>query len=435
MYFFLKKRESGLLNTLGPTRAADEVAGLVAEERGGEQDQAEHPDVDVERVLRDERAGGEQQRVAGQDREQQAGLDEDDERDADERRGPERLDQVVGVEEVGPEGRDRSGGREGGRHQHVPRVRAPSVGGPWPGCADRVRRRAEQWRRAGHREGCRCPGGVSPKTVSNVIHGVVFVRPETRERVERALAELDYVPNLGARGLRNGRYGLIALALPDLSTAYSAELAHHFVEEAHARGWSLQIEETAAEPGRERDLLSRARSHLVDGLVLNPVSLADSAVPGGPRAAAADGAHRRGRPGPGRPRGRGQRAGLAGHDGAPAGDGPAAHRRGGHAPGGVETAAARQRTEGYRAALAAAGVAHDPDLEIPVRHWTTEQAVDADPRPPGAARGARRVRLLHGLDGARGAERAVGARAAGARTTSRSRGSTTSPPPGTRSLR
>ena len=176
--------------------------------------------------------------------------------------------------------------------------------------------------------------GVSPKTVSNVIHGVVFVRPETRERVERALAELDYVPNLGARGLRNGRYGLIALALPDLSTAYSAELAHHFVEEAHARGWSVQIEETAAEPGRERDLLSRARSHLVDGLVLNPVSLADSVVPVVRGTAAADGAHRRGRPGPGRPRGRGQRAGLAGRDGAPAGDGPATHRRGGHAAGG-----------------------------------------------------------------------------------------------------
>ena len=45
----------------------------------------------------------------------------------------------------------------------------------------------------------------------------------------------------------------------------------------------------------------------------------------------------------------------------------------------METAAARQRTEGYRPALAAAGVAHDPDLEIPVRHWTTEQAVDATP--------------------------------------------------------
>ena len=203
--------------------------------------------------------------------------------------------------------------------------------------------------------------GVSPKTVSNVIHGVVFVRPETRERVERALAELDYVPNLGARGLRNGRYGLIALALPDLSTAYSAELAHHFVEEAHSRGWSLQIEETAAEPGRERDLLSRARSHLVDGLVLNPVSLADSAVPGGP----ADRCRRRcssarsSRTGPTtwvwtacrRSRDITEHVLATGRRRIAAVGTP---------PVGVETAAARQRTEGYRSALAAAGVRARP---------------------------------------------------------------------------
>ena len=43
------------------------------------------------------------------------------------------------------------------------------------------------------------------------------------------MLELDYVPNLSARALRNGRSGLIALALPDLSTPYSAEMAHHFV--------------------------------------------------------------------------------------------------------------------------------------------------------------------------------------------------------------
>ena len=72
--------------------------------------------------------------------------------------------------------------------------------------------------------------GVSPKTVSNVVNGGVVVRPETRERVERAVAELDYVPNLSARGLRNGRSGAIALTLPEMGSAYSAELAQSFVE-------------------------------------------------------------------------------------------------------------------------------------------------------------------------------------------------------------
>ena len=218
--------------------------------------------------------------------------------------------------------------------------------------------------------------GVSPKTVSNVINGVVFVRPETRERVERALAELDYVPNLGARGLRNGRYGLIALALPDLSTAYSAELAHHFVEEGHGRGWSVQIEETAAEPDRERALLSRARSHLVDGLVLNPVSIEHSAVPV--------------LPGPLPPTvliGEvvQDRADHVGVDSVAAARDMTAHLIGTGRrriavvgpPGSVETAAARQRTEGYRMALAEAGIPHDPVLEIPVTTWTMRQACDA----------------------------------------------------------
>jgi len=120
--------------------------------------------------------------------------------------------------------------------------------------------------------------GVSPKTVSNVVNGLVPVSPTTRKRVELALQELEYVPNLSARGLRNGRSGLIALALPQLETAYSAEIAHHIVESAHEAGWSVQIEETGSEPVRERELFVKARAQQIDGLILNPVVLEASAV-------------------------------------------------------------------------------------------------------------------------------------------------------------
>ncbi len=47
--------------------------------------------------------------------------------------------------------------------------------------------------------------GVSMKTVSNVVTGAVPVSPGTRQRVEAAIAELDYRPNLAARELRTGR--------------------------------------------------------------------------------------------------------------------------------------------------------------------------------------------------------------------------------------
>ena len=119
--------------------------------------------------------------------------------------------------------------------------------------------------------------GVSPKTVSNVVNGTFPVSPATRSRVEQALVELDYVPNLSARGLRNGRTGVVALALPDLATSYSAEVAHHFVVAAQTRGLNVQIEETSGDH-REHELLSRARAQLIDGLILNPVRFEASAV-------------------------------------------------------------------------------------------------------------------------------------------------------------
>ncbi|MGY0388921.1 LacI family DNA-binding transcriptional regulator [Nocardioides sp. WG-D5] len=120
--------------------------------------------------------------------------------------------------------------------------------------------------------------GVSPMTVSNVMNETVFVRPYTRERVLAAVEELGFVPNLRARSLRNGRTGVIALALPDLATAFSADVVHRVVQVAHERGMVVQIEETAAEPKREYDLVSRAREHQIDGLILNPIRLKDSII-------------------------------------------------------------------------------------------------------------------------------------------------------------
>ncbi|WP_345438330.1 LacI family DNA-binding transcriptional regulator [Microbacterium gilvum] len=219
--------------------------------------------------------------------------------------------------------------------------------------------------------------GVSAKTVSNVVTGSVFVRPETIERVQAAMAELDFVPNLAARGLRNGRTGVIALALPDLATAYSAEVVHSIVEVAHERGFAVQIEETAAEPAREHALVSRARAHLVDGVILNPIRLEDSAVDHtdrlppvvligeveqhvtdrvlvDSRAAARD---------------------ITRHllaQGA---------RRvavvGGGGRGEAATATSRLRLAGVHDALAEAGIAPDPDREATVFPWNTEAGARA----------------------------------------------------------
>jgi DNA-binding LacI/PurR family transcriptional regulator len=111
---------------------------------------------------------------------------------------------------------------------------------------------------------------VSPKTVSNVVNGTFPVRPTTRDRVEVAMHELGYVPNLTARGLRNGRSAVIVVALPDLSSSYCASVLHEFVRAAGRRGLTIQVEESAGVE-REAELLSRARTQLIDGVILSSV--------------------------------------------------------------------------------------------------------------------------------------------------------------------
>ncbi|MEV0942529.1 LacI family DNA-binding transcriptional regulator [Micromonospora wenchangensis] len=115
--------------------------------------------------------------------------------------------------------------------------------------------------------------GVSVKTVSNVVNGYQHVRPDTRARVEAAIAELRYRPNLSARNLRKGRTGVIALAVPELDVPYFAELARHVVAAAADHGWTVLIDQTGG--GREREKVAAAGigDHMIDGLIFSPLSL------------------------------------------------------------------------------------------------------------------------------------------------------------------
>ncbi|BDZ40338.1 LacI family DNA-binding transcriptional regulator [Microbacterium suwonense] len=120
--------------------------------------------------------------------------------------------------------------------------------------------------------------GVSIKTVSNVINDYPHIRPTTREKVERAIAELGYTPNLTARNLRSGRTGAIALALPDLGLAYFGELAAQVIREAEAAGVVVLVEQTGGDRDRELELLRSPRLKLTDGLIFSPLGMGQEDV-------------------------------------------------------------------------------------------------------------------------------------------------------------
>jgi DNA-binding LacI/PurR family transcriptional regulator len=115
--------------------------------------------------------------------------------------------------------------------------------------------------------------GVSVKTVSNVVNGYAHVTDATRTRVQQAIDELNYRPNLAARNLRQGRSDVIALALPELDLPYFAELARSVIKSAEARGWTVLIDQTDGLVEREQLVIDGIRGRLIDGLIFSPIAL------------------------------------------------------------------------------------------------------------------------------------------------------------------
>lgn len=115
--------------------------------------------------------------------------------------------------------------------------------------------------------------GVSIKTVSNVINDYPYIREETRARVLAAIAELGYQPNLSARGLRSGRTGAISLIIPDLKNAYFAELADAVMRAAAEHGLAVMIEQSGGIRERELEVLTGPRMRMVDGILFSVLAL------------------------------------------------------------------------------------------------------------------------------------------------------------------
>lgn len=109
--------------------------------------------------------------------------------------------------------------------------------------------------------------GVSPTTVSHALSGKRRVSDTLREKVLRAMDELEYVPTRAAQNLALGRSGILALIVPDIAIEYFAELAKSVEQEAVERGYNLMLATTGFDADREARYLEMVASRAVDGIV------------------------------------------------------------------------------------------------------------------------------------------------------------------------
>ena len=110
--------------------------------------------------------------------------------------------------------------------------------------------------------------GVSHQTVSRVVNGHPSVAPHTRERVEQAIAELGYRPNIAARALVTGSTRTIGLVTVKINQYGPAQTMLGLEKAARAAGYSLSVSILDdATAGAMRDAVDTFVAQRVDAIV------------------------------------------------------------------------------------------------------------------------------------------------------------------------
>jgi LacI family transcriptional regulator len=109
---------------------------------------------------------------------------------------------------------------------------------------------------------------VSIATVSRVVNSNRPVHPDIRDRVLKAVEELDYRPNFLARGLRQSNTCMIGLIIPDNSNPFYAEMARAIENAGFAAGYSVILCNSDLSDEKQQAYLDVLISHKVDGIIL-----------------------------------------------------------------------------------------------------------------------------------------------------------------------
>lgn len=126
---------------------------------------------------------------------------------------------------------------------------------------------------------------VSAKTVSRVVNGDAHVTPDTRARVQQAITDLGFQPNLVARSLRVGRTDVVGLVVESLADPFFAHLTSAVEQAAYERGLAVMVTSVGNQaPERESVIVESLLVRQVAGLIVAPMAQSHSYLAGpGPR--------------------------------------------------------------------------------------------------------------------------------------------------------
>lgn len=113
--------------------------------------------------------------------------------------------------------------------------------------------------------------GVSFKTVSRVLNNEANVRPETQEKVRKAIKALDYSPSIAARILAGNKSFLIGLLYDTPSSYYMHSIQMGALEKCREAGFHLILEKCNSEARDAASaVLASIKQTRMDGVILTP---------------------------------------------------------------------------------------------------------------------------------------------------------------------
>ncbi len=112
--------------------------------------------------------------------------------------------------------------------------------------------------------------GVAPITVSRVINNADYVSEEVRERVLKAITELNYVPNSLGPSLRSKRTQILALLLSDITNPFWTTVARGVEDACSANGYYVVLCNTDESQAKQDQYVSVMLRKQVDGFLLVP---------------------------------------------------------------------------------------------------------------------------------------------------------------------
>ena len=120
--------------------------------------------------------------------------------------------------------------------------------------------------------------GVSPSTVSRILNGTAVVSQEKKDAVDRAIAELGFVPNPIARVLAGGRSLSVGVVTQAIDSPYYGVALRGIEEVLDAAGFVPLFASGHWNAKEEQRCIDTLRSRRVDGIIVLTGRLSDESL-------------------------------------------------------------------------------------------------------------------------------------------------------------